>query len=77
MLRRTDVSWKRTGALNGRYDWVANALGLTFVDPKNWLEDGDFARDGLQLNGRGKRRLGQLYARVGGIDVGRSAGSEK
>jgi hypothetical protein len=40
------------GELNDRYDWVANALGLIFVDPNSWIEDGDFARDGLNLNGR-------------------------
>ena len=62
------MSWRRIGALNDRFDWVANALGLTFVD---------FARDGLHLNGRGERRLGQLYARVCGLDVGGSAESKK
>jgi hypothetical protein len=59
-------------ALNGRYDWVTNALGLTFVDPNSWIEDGDFAGDRLHLNGRGKRRLGQQYARDSGLDVGGS-----
>ena len=39
------------------------------VDPNNSIEDGDFARDRLHLNGKGKRRLGQLYARVSGTDV--------
>jgi len=77
VLRRRDVSWRRTGALNDRFDWVANALGLTFVDPNGWIEDGDFPRDGLHLNGRGKRRLGQLYARVSGLDFGGSAESKK
>ena len=67
------------GALNGRYDWVTNALGLTFVDPNFWIEVGDFAGDRLHLNGRGKRRLGQLlvYARDSGLDVGGSAWSKK
>ena len=51
-------------------------MGLTFVDPNSWIEDGDFARNGVHLNGRGKRRLGQLYARVSGTDVGGSAGSK-
>ena len=60
VLRRRDVSWRRIGALNDRYYWVANALVLTFVDPNSWIEDGDFARDGLHLNIRGKRRLGEL-----------------
>ena len=53
-LKRKDVSWRRIGALNDRFDWVANALGLNFVDPNSWIEDWDFARDGLHLNGRGK-----------------------
>jgi len=61
---------------NDRFEWVANALGLTFVDPNSWIEDGDCARNGLHLNGKGKRRLGQLYARVNGLDVGGSAGSK-
>ena len=68
VLRRRDVSWRRIGALNNRLDWVANALGLNFVDPNC-----DFARDGLHLNGTGKRWLGQLYARVSGLDAGGSA----
>jgi len=54
------MSWRPIGATNGRCDWVANALGLNLVDPNNSIEDGDFARDGPHLNGRGKRRLGQL-----------------
>jgi len=76
MQGRLDVSWRCVGALNDRFDWVANTLGLTFVDLNSWIEDGDFARDGLHLNGRGKRRLGQLYARVSGLDVGGSAESK-
>ena len=43
---------------------------MTFVDPNSWLEDWDFARDGLHVNFRGARRLGQLYCRVSGL-VGR------
>jgi hypothetical protein len=74
--RRKDMSRRRTGALNGRFDLVANVLGLTFVGPNSCIEDKDFARDRLHLNGRGKRRLGQLYARVSGLDVGISAGSK-
>jgi len=35
VLRRRDVSWRRIGALNYGIDWVANALGLTFVDPNS------------------------------------------
>jgi lysophospholipase L1-like esterase len=73
VLRRRDVSWRRIGALNHRFDWIAHALVLTFVDPNSWVKDGDFARDGLHLNGRGKSRLGQLYARVSELDVGGSA----
>ena len=39
VLRRRDVSWRLIVALNDRLDWVANALGLTFVDPNSWTED--------------------------------------
>ena len=77
VLRRRDVSWRRIGALNDRFDWISNALGLNFVDRNSWIENGDFARDGLHLNRRGKRRLGQLYARVSGPDVGGTAESKR
>lgn len=67
VLRRADVSWRRIGALNDRYDWIARTLGVTFVDPNSWLEEWDFARDGLHINRRGATRLGQLYSRVSGL----------
>jgi hypothetical protein len=54
------VSWRRIGALNDRFNWVVNSLEITFVDLNCWIQDGDFARDGLHLKGSGKRRLGQL-----------------
>ena len=47
VLRRRDVSWRRTGGLNDRLDWVANAVGLTFVDPNSWIEDGDLLEMGF------------------------------
>ena len=50
-------------------------MGLTFVDPNSWIEEGDFGRDGLHLNVRGKRHLGNLYARFSGLEVGGSAES--
>jgi hypothetical protein len=64
------VSWRRIGAINDRYDWVAKTLGVTFVDPNCWVDDWDFARDGLHINRRGARELGQLYSRVCGISGG-------
>ena len=63
--------------INDRFDWEANALGFTFVNPNSWIEDGDFVRDGMHLNGRGKRRLGQLYGRVTGLEGRGLAGSKK
>jgi hypothetical protein len=63
--------------VNDRFDWVANALGFTFVNPNSWIEDRDFVGDGMHLNGRGKRRLGQQYGRVSGLDDGGLAGSKK
>jgi hypothetical protein len=53
---------------------MARALRIMFVDPNSWIDDRDFARDGLHLNGRGKRRLGQLYAKVSELDVEASPG---
>jgi hypothetical protein len=51
-------------------------LGITSVDPNSWIEERDFGRDGLHLNGRGRNRLGQpyVYARVSGLDSGGSKG---
>jgi lysophospholipase L1-like esterase len=74
VLWRRDVSWRRIGALNDRIDWVAKTLEITFVDPNTWIEDGYFARDGLHLIGRGKTRLGKLYARVSGLNDGALTG---
>ncbi|PNF38209.1 hypothetical protein B7P43_G13474 [Cryptotermes secundus] len=64
VLRRRDVWWRRVGALNVRYDWVARSLGVTFVDPNSWIEDWDFGKDRLYINSSGARKLSQLYSRV-------------
>jgi hypothetical protein len=77
VLRRRDLSWRRIGALNDRLDWVANAVGLTFVDPNSWIEEGDFGGEGVHLNTRGKRHLGNLYARVCGLEGGGSAENKR
>jgi hypothetical protein len=50
VLRLRDVSWRRIGALNGRYDWTAKTLGITFVDPNSWIENWDFSKDGVHIN---------------------------
>ena len=42
-LRRRDVSWRRIGVLNDRYDCLGNAL-VPLVDPNALVEDGHFAR---------------------------------
>jgi hypothetical protein len=42
-------------------------VGVTFVEQNSWLEDWDFARDGLHINRREATRLRQLYSRVGGL----------
>jgi hypothetical protein len=44
------VSWGNNGAVNSRYEWVANTFVVTFVDPNIWVDDWDFGRDGLQIN---------------------------
>jgi lysophospholipase L1-like esterase len=68
VLRRKGVNWRRVGATNDRLEWVAGALGATFVDPNSWIRDEDFRRDGLHLNIHGARQLGDLYSRVCGLD---------
>jgi len=67
VLRREDLSWRCTGAVNGRLEWVAKTLGMTFVVPNRWVDNWDFIRDGLHINRRGARNLGQLYSPVCGI----------
>jgi hypothetical protein len=56
---------------SSRYEWVAQTLGVTFVDPNSWVDDWDLGRDGLHINLRGTRYLGKLYCTVYGIGVGR------
>jgi hypothetical protein len=51
VLRRRDMSWRRIGVLNASFDWIANALGITFVDPNSWIVGRYFGRNGLHLNG--------------------------
>ena len=65
---RTDVSWRRFGALNNRYDWIAKTIGVTFMDPNSWLVDWDCERDGLHIDRRGARRLSQVYSRFGALE---------
>jgi hypothetical protein len=77
LLRRRDVSLRRIGPLNDRFERIANALRITFVDPNSWIEEREFGRDGLHLNGRGRSRLGQLSARVRGLDSGGSKGRKE
>jgi hypothetical protein len=50
ILRRRGVTWRHIGAVNDRYDWQAKTLGVYFVDPNSWIEDGDFGRNGLNPN---------------------------
>jgi hypothetical protein len=50
VLRRQDMSWRCIGAVNSRYEWIVQSLGVTFVDPNSWMDDWDFGRDGLHIN---------------------------
>jgi len=67
-----DVTFVKTNkTMNSVANCVANTLGVTFVDPNSWVDDWDFSRDGLHINQRGARHLGQLYSRAFGISGGR------
>jgi hypothetical protein len=68
ILRRKDVSWRRIGEAIDRLEWVANTLGVAFLDHNSWVDDLGFSGDGLHLNRKGARHLGQLFERV--CDVG-------
>jgi len=70
VLIRKDVSWRRIAAANDRLGWVANTLGVTFVDPNSWVDDWCFSGDGLHLNRIGAQQLGQLYQRLCGVGEG-------
>jgi hypothetical protein len=70
VLRHRDVSWRWIRALNGRYDWIAKTLGVTFVDPNSWIENLDFSRYGLHINRSVARRVSQLHSRVCGFGGG-------
>jgi hypothetical protein len=39
VLRRSDVTWRRIGALNDRFDRIARALGITFVYLNSWIDE--------------------------------------
>ena len=43
LLQRENMSWRRIVAANYRVVWVANTLGVTFVDPNSWVGDWDLA----------------------------------
>jgi hypothetical protein len=70
VFRRRGVAWRQIGASNGRYDWIAKTLGITFVDPNSWIEEWDFGWDGLHIKRSRARRLSQLYSRVCGFGGG-------
>jgi hypothetical protein len=40
IVRRRDVLWQHFGAADSRLEWVANTLGVTFVDPNCWWTTG-------------------------------------
>jgi hypothetical protein len=71
VLWRQYVSWQHIGAVNSRYKWVAQTLGVTCADPNSWVDNWDFGRDGLHLNQREARHLGKLYSTFCGIGCGR------
>jgi hypothetical protein len=67
VLRSKGLNWRCVGVTK-TLEWVARALGATFVDLNSWIWDEDFGRDGLHLNRHGTRHLGDLYSRVCGLN---------
>ncbi|PSN35616.1 hypothetical protein C0J52_25434 [Blattella germanica] len=63
IVRRRDVHWWRIGRIYEAFDWVADCVGVKFVDPNSWISDGSLGRDGVHLNRRGASELGVLFSR--------------
>jgi hypothetical protein len=40
VLRWEDMSWRCIGAVNDRLRWVDNTIGVNFIDPNSWVDDG-------------------------------------
>lgn len=73
VIRRRDINWRKVGRVNESFQWVAERLGLLFVDPNSWIGDNDLGRDGVHLNRRGAATLASLFARVtASFDDGRN-----
>jgi hypothetical protein len=43
------MSWRSIVAVNSRYGWVAQTLGVTFVDPNSWVGDWDLVERAFTL----------------------------
>ena len=65
------------GGIFLRSAWIAKTLGVEFVDPKSWLDDWDFARDGLRINLRGSSRLQSRWPRWQRKEEGLTSDAER
>lgn len=64
LLRRYDVSIRKTTRINSELDWLCQVRNCVMVDGNCWLKDNDFARDGVHLNRRGSHKLGTLLCKA-------------
>jgi hypothetical protein len=50
VLRHRDILWQQIGALNKKYNWIVNTLGIPLLDLNSRIQNCDFSRDGLHIN---------------------------
>lgn len=64
LLRRRDINIRRTGRINNELDWLCQVRNCTMLDANCWINDNDFARNGIHLNRRGSYKLGNLLCKA-------------
>ena len=67
VLFRRDVWPRKIRRVNRDMEWVAQRLGLLFVDPNGWVNESGLGRDGVHLNRKGVAELSGLFTRVAGF----------
>ena len=53
VLRKRGVSWRCIGAVNSRYEWVAQTPRVTFIDPNSWVDNGTLVEMAFTLTEEG------------------------
>ena len=60
ILYRYDVTKQQISRINEELDWLCSVRNSTIIHGNSWIQDNDFAWDGVHLNRRGAYKLGRL-----------------